>query len=417
MFRRAAVLVVLMAMPWAGCKPSMQRNPKAAEVQESPPAVAEEVAKTEHAPEATAAPAATPISQTINKNAQAVIIGYHRVVEKVRRPDTEISPADFEAQMQQLKEQGVSVIPMQDLLAWKRGEKDIPAKSAVITFDDGWKQQYEVAWPILKKYGYPFTMFIYTDYVKGGPKSGGESMTWQQLAEMRDAGVDIEGHTISHHDLRGGKMAKANPPEYEAWLWNELNGSKQMIEQKLGVKINALALPYGFYNAHVLDVAKKAGYEAVFDVYGQKIVHGSPSILMGRYVIQSNKPKIFADAVRFSGATGAEMPAVAELASPKLAVTPPDGEVISNPQPLIKANIASMGQIDPGSLTMRVSSLGAVPAKLDPQTQEFSYRPERKLREGLYTVIVSATAQGKKVETRWGFTLDLHGNPRHRPAP
>ena len=70
--------------------------------------------------------------------------------------------------MKELKDKGITVISMQDLLAWKRGEKNIPPRSAVITFDDGWKSQYEVAWPILKKYGYPFTMFIYTEGVRGG---------------------------------------------------------------------------------------------------------------------------------------------------------------------------------------------------------------------------------------------------------
>ena len=83
--------------------------------------------------------------------------------------------------------------------------ESIPPRSAIITLDDGWNSTYEAAWPILKKFGYPFTLFIYTDYVKGGPKSGGGSLTWSQLAELRDAGADIESHTVSHHDLRGRK--------------------------------------------------------------------------------------------------------------------------------------------------------------------------------------------------------------------
>ena len=62
-----------------------------------------------------------------------------------------------------------------------------------------------MAWPILKKFGYPFTLFIYTDYIKGGPKSGGQSISWDQLTEMRDAGVDIEGHTVSHSSLNARK--------------------------------------------------------------------------------------------------------------------------------------------------------------------------------------------------------------------
>ena len=151
-----------------------------------------------------ATPAVAPVitKPAIDQNAQVVIFGYHRFVNNVRRPDTEITPQAFEAQMQELKNKGISVIPMQDFLAWRRGEKAIPAKSAILTFDDGWKSQHEVAWPILKKFNYPVTLFIYTEGIRPGHFSGGESMSWDQLAEMRDAGVDIQGHTATHSDLR-----------------------------------------------------------------------------------------------------------------------------------------------------------------------------------------------------------------------
>src|SRR2546421_1573796 len=140
----------------------------------------------------------------------------------------------------------------------------LPILISIITFDDGWKSQYEVAWPIMKKFNYPFTLFIYTEGIKPGHFSGGESMSWEQLAEMRDAGIDIQGHTATHSDLRKpyDKVAKKklNPQEYEEWLNKEIAGSKQMIEQKLGVKVNCFAVPYGFHNDHIRDVVMKAGY-------------------------------------------------------------------------------------------------------------------------------------------------------------
>ena len=118
------------------------------------------------APVAAASPKIT--KPVVDQTAQIIIFCYHRLVDKIRYPGTEITPAAFEAEMKELKDRGITVISMQDLLAWKRGEKNIPPRSAVITFDDGWKSQYEVAWPIMKKYGYPFTMFIYTEGVRGG---------------------------------------------------------------------------------------------------------------------------------------------------------------------------------------------------------------------------------------------------------
>src|SRR5438874_5674432 len=117
----------------------------------------------------TAAPvmAATPKIKkpVVDQTAQTLIFCYHRLVDKIRYPGTEITPAAFEAEMKELKDKGITVISMQDLHAWKRGEKNVPPRYTVITFDDGWKSQYEVAWPILKKFGYPVTMFIYTEGV------------------------------------------------------------------------------------------------------------------------------------------------------------------------------------------------------------------------------------------------------------
>jgi peptidoglycan/xylan/chitin deacetylase (PgdA/CDA1 family) len=400
MRKAAAVMVLALGIAWfgTGCKKTPQAS---AEASQSPPPVAEKAAE---GPTPTPAPTPAPI----NRSAQVVVLGYHRVVDQVKAPGTEISKADFEAQMQQLKDQGITVIPMHDLLAWKRGEKDIPARSAVITMDDGWKSQYENAWPILQKFGYPFTLFIYTDYVRGGPKSGGRSITWEQIAEMRDAGADIGGHTVSHKDLRGPtKKGGASTPEYEAWLWNELNSSKQIIEQRLGVKVEALALPFGFYNSHVQDMAKKAGYDAIFTVYGQKIGHGSRNDALGRYMIEATKPQIFANAVNFGpGLSRTVAEPVAEFAAQNLSTLPVDNSTISDSKPLIQANLSEFGKVDPATLSMRVSSLGAVNAKYDPATKNYTFQPPRKLGDNRYTVFVTGKANGKRVEARWGFTLD-----------
>jgi peptidoglycan/xylan/chitin deacetylase (PgdA/CDA1 family) len=370
---------------------------------------------------AAATPSAPPVisKPAVDQNAQVVIFGYHRFVNNVKRPDTEITPAAFEAQMQELKNKNISVIPMQDFLAWRRGEKAIPSKSAIITFDDGWKSQYEVAWPILKKFNYPVTLFIYTEGIKPGHFSGGESMSWEMLAEMRDAGVDIQGHTATHSDLRKpyDKVAKKklSPEEYEQWLDKEVAGSKQMIEQKLGVKVNCFAVPYGFHNAHIEEVVMKAGYEALFTVYGQPITMHTPLNSVGRYLMEANKPKTFTDAVA-AIATTAVGPSVAEVAPSNMQTQPGDGETIKNALPLIKANISSLGTIDPGSVEMRVSGLGKVDASFDPKSTTVAYQVTQRLKDKTCTVIVSAKSGGKKVETHWTFNIDA-GETTAAPAP
>jgi peptidoglycan/xylan/chitin deacetylase (PgdA/CDA1 family) len=415
MMIRFAIIPLLLALNFSMCK----KNPSAAESAQpsATPSQAGSAASPGASPGAAASPAkiAKPV---VDQTAQTIILCYHRLVDKVRYPGTEITTADFEAQMKQLKDAGITVISMQDLLAWKRGEKNIPPRCAVITFDDGWKSQYEVAWPIMKKFGYPFTMFIYTEGVRGGSLGGGEAITWEQLADMRDNGVDIQAHSATHQDLReghsimlaalGGKRTrtKLTGPEYQKWVQNEVVGSKELLEQRLGIKVNCFAVPYGNYNEHVKELARNAGYEAMFTVYGQPITFTSPLDSLGRYAIEANKPKVFVDAVKMIGTSTGGAAAVAEVGAADLSTQPADGSTVRTALPLIKANLGRVGGIEPGSVQMRVSGLGVVPVSYDPKTGIVSYQVTQKLRGNSCTVIVSAKAEGKKVEAHWTFGIE-----------
>ncbi|MBA4387582.1 MAG: hypothetical protein C0404_06345 [Verrucomicrobia bacterium] len=349
--------------------------------------------------------AVTNKSTEVNRKARVIVLGYHRFVERVRRPDTEITPAGFESQMQLLKDSGIQVIAMQDLLAWKRGEKNIADKCAVITVDDGYKSVYEKAWPVLSQYGYPFTLFIYTDYVRGGPQSGGESLTWEQLAEMRDAGVDIQSHTLSHYDLRG-KWAKALAAEDDNWLSNELGGSRSLLEQRLGIKVSALALPMGRYNTQVQEKAGEAGYEALFTVWGQKITYATPMNALGRYIVDSSKSNLFVSAITFSDSPVDSAPAVREAAAKSTFTEPANGETFRNSPRAIRAQLENLGDVDPDTVSMRISGIGPVQAVYDKRTRMVSSLVTTPLARNSYTVIVSAKAGTKKIETRWNFKVD-----------
>ena len=420
MMIRFAIVPLLLALNFSMCKKheAVSQNPQ---------------------PAGTSSPAPTPVAAAspkitkpvVDQTAQTIIFCYHLLVDKVRYPGTEITPAAFEAQMKELKDRGITVISLQDLLAWKRGEKNIPPRCAVITFDDGYKSQYEVAWPILKKYGYPFTMFIYTEGVRGGSLGGGGAITWEQLADMRDNGVDIEAHSATHQDLReghtitlvgpGGKKTrtKLTGPQYEQWMQNEVVGSKQLLEQRLGIKVNCFAVPFGNYNEHVKEIARNTGYEGMFTVYGQPITFTSPLDSIGRYAIEANKPKVFEDALKMIGTSTGGAAAVAEVGAKDLATQPADGETVRTALPLIKANLSSIGQIDPASVQMRVSGLGVVPASYNPKTGTVSYQVTQKLREKSCSVFVSAKSEGKKVEAHWTFGIEegAAGGTTSPPAP
>jgi peptidoglycan/xylan/chitin deacetylase (PgdA/CDA1 family) len=343
-----------------------------------------------------------------------------------------ISIAEFEKELQAIKDNKFTVIPMQDFLAFRRGEKDIPAKSAIITIDDGWVSAYTNAWPMLKKFGYPFTLFIYVNYVG----TGGKSMSWDQLAEMRDAGVDIQSHTYSHSNLRvpGGGMDKTHAEMVkkdvatlgvDGWMKKEIVESKAVLEKNLGIKCNAFAYPFGIYNQKARDLVKEAGYEAAFTVYGQQLHSGSPAFdLLGRYAVEAAKPQIFGDAMKMIGGgssgpiPGPNSSVTAQIAAASMITEPMEGETVSTPNPTIKANLATMGDLDEGSVVMRVSGLGVVKAKFDPATKTIEYHVTEPMREPSYTVFISAKAGGKPVETKWTF---LYAGPgaesASAPAP
>ena len=358
-----------------------------------------------------------------------MVLCYHRLEEHPHPKDElAITPQEFEKEMQQVKDAGFSVIPMQDFLAWRRGDKDIPPKSCVITIDDGYVSGYDTAWPILKKFGYPFTMFVYINYIN----SGGKSVSWDQLAEMRDAGVDIESHTYYHDNLRSPpslvdpttlKLIRADIQSLgmDGYMHKEIVESKDILEKQLGIKVNCLAYPYGNYSPKVRELVKEAGYEAAFTVYGQRISHSSPpSDILGRYAVTQTNPKVFQDALTMQGGgAGGPLPtgpSVAQLAASSMITQPAENETISNPKPLIKANLATMGDVDPKSVEMRVSDLGLVPAQYDAKTKTVSFQVIQPLKEKNYSVILTANVAGKRAETRWDFVFDPSAKA-NAPAP
>ena len=354
-------------------------------------------------PVANATPAAPKVA--VDKTAQVVVLLYHRV-EGAAGGALSITPQLFEQHMQRLRDGGIEVISMQDFLAWRRNEKSIPKRSAIITIDDGYVSVFDMARPILKKFGYPWTYFVYTRYIG----TGGKSVTWEQLATLRDEGVEIGCHSVSHLNLREerGKPAEA----YAQWLRDEIIGAKELIERKLAIRCAVFAYPLGTYNPRVLEVVNQAGFEAAFTVYGQRVTHSAPADRIGRYAWTSRRPQDVEMGLTFTGpmsASEGESPAAEELASSMMVTQPMHGEVTANPEPLLKANVETLGAFDAGSLSMRLSGFGPIPFKFDAATKLVEARPPQPLKPGEHTVVIAARIAGKRVETQWSFKVDPHG--------
>jgi peptidoglycan/xylan/chitin deacetylase (PgdA/CDA1 family) len=169
--------------------------------------------------------------------------------------------AVFDQQMTFLKENGYRVVTLRKLRDFVQYRHAIPKKSVVIAIDDGNRSAYEIAYPMLKKYGYTATLFIYTDFV--GVSKG--AITWEQLREMKAAGFEVGSHTKSHSDLTKQREGESNAA-YMARVKSELLFSKRLIDEKLKQDTIYLAFPYGRYNERVLAISEQVGYKLGFSV-------------------------------------------------------------------------------------------------------------------------------------------------------
>jgi hypothetical protein len=225
-----------------------------------------------------------------------------------------------------------------------------------------------------------------------------------------DVGCKSCAHSETHQDLRKAydkvRHKKLSPTEYDAWLDDEIGGSKKTLEHKLGIRVTCFAYPFGYHNEHVEEMAKKAGYEALFTVYGQKLTYGTPLDSLGRYMIEGNKPKVFETAINFGGSSEGGSVPTAEVGAASLGAQPAEGATAGNRQPDIRANLAGFGQFEPGSVVMRLSGRGIVPAKFDPATKNITYQPPKPLDGDSCTVIIEAKSGDKRISTTWTFLLN-----------
>jgi peptidoglycan/xylan/chitin deacetylase (PgdA/CDA1 family) len=188
----------------------------------------------------------------------ATILIYHRFGDS-RYPTTNVSTEAFSEQMDFLRDNGYTVIPLSSLITLLKNKSRIPAKTVVVSIDDAYASVYENAWPILKKHGYPFTVFVYT---KGVDQNYGDYMNWTQLRELKEQGVDLQDHSFGHKHLA---FRRENMDEigYRSWISGDLVKSMALFSRELGDTPRFFAIPYGEYNQIVVEEAKALGYEAV----------------------------------------------------------------------------------------------------------------------------------------------------------
>ena len=202
-------------------------------------------------PHEEAAPAPLP---SVENDAKVLVLNYHMV--NTMFISLAVEPSDFDWQMKYLVDHGYHTITPDELYDFLAGQGTLPDRPVLITFDDGYVDNYTNAYPILKKYNLKATIFIVTGFVS---KRKGY-LTWDQLREMEQNGITMQSHTVTHAPL---------PELPDDRIREELVESKKQAEVELGHPIEFIAYPTGVHDLHIVGIAKEAGYKGGFTVkYG-----------------------------------------------------------------------------------------------------------------------------------------------------
>ncbi len=221
------------------------------------------------------------------------ILVYHKFSKHVADRMT-VREGAFEEQMAFLKRSGYRVITLEDLFDFLDRKHPIPRKSVVITFDDGWRSMYEIAYPILKKYGYPATLFVYTDLIH--PSSA--TLDWAKIREMAQNGIDVQCHTKTHRSLGKKENGETFQAYFEA-VKMELVESAKIIKRQLNKDVKYLAYPYGDTNSLVIAMLGKLGFRGALTVVRSSSSFFADDFQVGRSMIYGDF-----DLTRFQGNLG-----------------------------------------------------------------------------------------------------------------
>jgi peptidoglycan/xylan/chitin deacetylase (PgdA/CDA1 family) len=347
-------------------------------------------------------------------DANIIVLGYHQFSAPGTKPSNiYMMAADtFESEMKYLKDNGYTVVSLNDLERFLKKEIPLPRRTVVITIDDGYHTVYKWAYPILKKYQFPWTFFVYPDYVNASTGS----ITWDQLREMRDAGVDIQSHSKSH-PLLTHKRGKTDE-QYEAWLHDEIVTSKGIIEKEVGRPVTRFAYPYGDWNKHIEKLVLEAGFTSIYTVAGNPVTQATPARCVGRFIITRQNERLFSSYLN-------------QIALGLVDASPAAGDTVEDARPIIKVRLAYAGTIDPKSVEMEASGFGKLPIDFDPMTQtvrgylqrdivQRTLRVEVRLRDAETKRQHQATWQfnyGKKNDSPLTPEEQMMTPPTSAPAP
>lgn len=218
------------------------------------------------------------------------ILVYHNI-DPIKKGSMTISTRRLTEQLQWLKQNGFTFIPLKEAVQYLRGKiTSLPAKPVVITADDGRAAIYHYLLPLARQYHIPVTLFIYPQVIS----QASWALTWEQLKTLQQTGLfDIQDHTYWHPNFKEEKH-HLSEAAYAKLVDTQLVTSKAVLDKKLGTHITLLAWPFGIYNHYLEEKAAKAGYVMAFSIDYRCATKSDKPMAEPRYmIIQSQTMKTF----------------------------------------------------------------------------------------------------------------------------
>lgn len=184
----------------------------------------------------------------------AVILQYHHFGSNTP-PVTSVTVRQFENHLAYLEKNGFAVWPLEKIISRLKSGQPVPDRCVAITMDDAYVSIYEKAYPRLKEYGWPFTIFVSTQAVDKGYKS---HLTWDQIREMSQNGAHIAGHSHSHDHLpiQGENETAA---QWRVRVTEDIRTAMARIQSETGMTTSFFAYPYGEYSLRLKQIVEKMG--------------------------------------------------------------------------------------------------------------------------------------------------------------
>ena len=318
------------------------------------------------------------------------ILTYHKFCLGESTDEYTINIDHFKQQMDYLKENDYRVISIAQLLECVENNV-FPEKPVVITIDDGYKSVYSLAFPVLKEYGFPATLFLYTDFLA----NGSNQLSWSEIKEMMAMGMEIGSHTLSHANLLYQKPNESYE-DYINRIKKEMALSKTILEKNTCSTVLSFAYPYGVYNEEIKMLAKQAGYKALLNVNSMNNSTPIDPYSLNRQIIPNN------GSLKQFGAI------VKEKTLQVNDIFPPDGTVTENQEITIGAILANHN-IEPDSLYFRLSGSGILNHTYSPEQQKISFTPvaPKLLQKRTWIAQITArdTETGQQRKVSWLFTV------------